>query len=425
MIAVERPLQGKVAVITGTSRGIGAEIAKSLAEAGADIIGTHVNLQYEGRASRVEQEVLSHGVNMKSTLADITETLGRQSLRESALSDSDGIDYLILNAAGGLEQGKGEGWAEKINIEAQLALVDEFLPHLRPSGKIIYLTSLWAHYYGEVKMIPGYESVARTKHAAEQALRERMPQFSAQDVRFGVLCGHIITGTAAHSLFRLADREGLQRLEATAEGGSFPTAVDMGKAAREMIMMDFEQGYTYFVGGQEVERLTEVDTTPFSWNREEIRQKLPMYGDSKLLVDEFHSPADKKTGIGQYRVRESDTEGHFLGEYGQLFRGVDQIEAAALTLGLIFLAQEPNTQAVPFFRGIDGPVRFVRMIFPGELITLDASLTERTTTGLRGNCNITVGGLTTTTIEGIDIGLAPNLRVARRIISGQKAERSK
>lgn len=257
-IQEEQPLRGKRAVITGTSRGIGAEIAKSLALVGVEIIGTHVDPRKEKRQDRVAREVQAAGSTFTSILADISEPAGRGVLLQAAIHPEGqeqlrNIDFLVLNAAGGLEEGKPKGWAEKINIESQLALVDQFLPYMNPGGKVIYLTSLWAHRYGEVKQLPAYEPVARTKHVAEQALRDRIDEMQQRGISLGVLSGHVIKGTAAHTLFTRGFKKRMDELEKTAEGGQFPKVTDMGNAVRDMLLMPFQSGYTHYVGGTEAE----------------------------------------------------------------------------------------------------------------------------------------------------------------------------
>lgn len=249
---MERLLQGNVAVITGTSRGIGAEIAKSLAGEGVAIIGNYVDPVKKKRADSVEQVVESLGSKMKSVLADITEPGDRQALLSATLTDyPKGIDYLILNAAGGLEKGKPKGWGEKINITAQLALVDIFLPHIRPGGYIIYLTSLWAHKYGKIEQIPFYQPIAQTKYIAEVKLREKIPELNEKGIKLGILCGSIVQGTATHLIFARALRTEMAALEKASKEGKFPEAKDMGNAVRDMILSGFESGHTYFVGQQQ------------------------------------------------------------------------------------------------------------------------------------------------------------------------------
>src|SRR3990167_9034349 len=100
-----------------------------------------------------------------------------------------------------------------------------------------------------------------------------------------------------------------------------------------------------------------------------------MYDRNKLLVREFVSPVEdetlgmKESGTGYYRVRKSDTRGHFTGEFDdiRLFRGVDEIEAAAQTLGLVFLRLEPVSGFVPYLKGVNGGIDFSGFVTPGEI----------------------------------------------------------
>lgn len=253
---MERPLEGKVAVITGNSRGIGAGISLALAEVGVNIIGSHVDPNKETRANKLKAQLEDLGIKSTSVVADITDPSGRKALLDAALANyTQGIDYLILNAAGGLEQGKPANWAETINKDAQLALVDTFLPHIRPNGAVMYITSLWAHKYGEVEQLPGYEPVAKSKNMGEKALRERIPELAERNIRLLIECGHIISGTAAYTLFRLDNRQYITEIEKTAEGGKFATPEDMGRAARDLILSDKISGSTVFVGGSYAEPL--------------------------------------------------------------------------------------------------------------------------------------------------------------------------
>lgn len=253
---MERLLDGKVAVVTGNSRGIGAGISLALAEGGAHIVGSHVDPSKEARVQKLKSQLDRFGVRSSSIVADVTEASGRRALLEAALTDHpQGVDYLILNAAGGLEQGKPATWAELINKEAQVALVDTFLPFMRPEGSVMYITSLWAHKYGEVVQLPGYEPVAKTKKAGELALRAKIPELADQDIKLLILCGHLISGTGAYTLFRIANKSLVDGLEKTVEGGKFATPEDMGKAARDLILSGKESGSIVFIGGTYAEPL--------------------------------------------------------------------------------------------------------------------------------------------------------------------------
>ena len=158
-IRERQPLQGKIGLVTGTARGIGAEIAVALGEAGASPIGTHVDPGKEAKQNETGERVRQFGVPFETITADITNEEDRQAMLYKAVGNPRyprKIDYLILNAAGGLEKNKPEDWAERINVDAQHALVDMFLPYMNERGTIIYMTSLWAHKYGEVNQLPAY-----------------------------------------------------------------------------------------------------------------------------------------------------------------------------------------------------------------------------------------------------------------------------
>ena len=182
------------------------------------------------------------------------------------------IDYLILNAAGGLENNKPEDWPVQINVHSQDSLVSHFLPFMNPGGKIIYLTSLWAHGYGDMKQLPAYGPIASSKNRFEREFRDRIPELQEWGVDVGVVVGHVIKGTAAHTLFSRSAKEELAKLEGMTETGQFPEAADMGNAVRDMLVSGFESGHTVYVGGKNAERIQRPDR---ALTREEIRAILP------------------------------------------------------------------------------------------------------------------------------------------------------
>lgn len=437
---MERPLEGKVAVITGASRGIGKQIALKLAEAGANIVGNSVDSGKQKRVDSVMEEIRKKGSHVSWSIGDVTTEQGRKDLWMETFMFNDDVHYLFLNAAGGLETDKEDGWAEKINVDSPLALVKAFtsdpdfseeLGFMKSGSKIIYLTSLWAENFGKVKQPPFYRPVARTKYLAERRLRGMIPDLEKRGISLGFLCGDIIYGTAAHSLMSKRFPNYISGLEKTAENGEFPTTEDMGEAALGMVTTEFKSGHTEYVGKRDLEPIDPLELESFTWNRQAIKRRLPMYGDSKLYVDEFISPKEdelgyaKETGIGRYTVRSSDTKGHFAGKFKDLkiFRGVDREEAAAQTLGLIFLALEPDLKFVPMYQGLN-KVRHKGVVSVGETIDMYAQITYMNSQEVRGNCEIKIGDEVVTEVSGINLGLLPGIDVARRMISLQKTARS-
>lgn len=413
----------KRAVITGTSRGIGAEIAVALAGVGVDIVGNHVDSRKEAKQGDTAARVLAQGVTFDSILADISEAAGRQELARGAWVSrrGEGIDYLVLNAAEGLERDKPEDYAETINIKAQHGMIDQFLPIMNPRGKIIFITSLWCHRYGDVKQLPAYGAVASTKHQFEQEFRGRIPELRNLGIDIGVVVGHVVRVTAAHTLFSRMAKEELARLEPMAKGGKFPDAADMGNAVKDMLLSNFESGHTVYVGGDRAELIEKYDR-PLT--REEVYKKLAMYSPSKMLVDGFELIKIGE-GKGFYIPKPRDFKGHFTGRFNdiKLWRGVDQLEALAQGMGLTLLMTEGDTGALGVFRGVRESVEYLGMAFPGDRLDMHNSVLRRTPDGAIGNAEFYVGDNIITRVKGLDIGIIPNLKMARRIVENQRSQR--
>ncbi len=421
-----QPLKGQLAVITGTSRGIGAGIARSLAEAGMDIIGNHVdpNPRKIQRQEEVGEYVMAQGSSFTDVLGDITDPSAREAILLAAIGSRENprkVNALILNAAGGLESDKPEDWAEQINIHAQDALMNEFLPYMSEGGKIVYVTSWWAHGYRQVPQLAGYGAVARSKGDSERKMRYRIPEMQEKKVQFGVVVGNVVKDTGAYTIFSRLAPEELARLEPGAEGGKFPYPADMGRAVRGMLEHDIEPGHTVYVGGTYPERL-HVPDRPLT--RSEVNAVLHMYDDNKLLVDTFEMTGEDE-GKGTYTVRPQDTQGHFAGKFKDIdiFRGVDQEEALAQILGLTYYFTEGDSGGVAVFRGAN--IRWNGMIFTGNTAELTSRIVLRTKDGLIGKGEIKVGNEVVAEAERLDLGIIPNEKLARRMVEMQRAKRSK
>ena len=197
-------LTGKVALVTGASRGIGAVVAQLLAERGVDLA-----INYRSKVARAEEiadKIRSIGRRALLAPADITNESEVSQMMGSIAANFAHLDLLVLNASGGLEKNKPADYAMDLNLTAQTRLVDLALPLMPEGGRIIFVTSHLAHFYGQKPVYELYETVAASKYAGEQSLRQRIPQLLEQGISLGIVSGDLIEGTITPKLMERANR---------------------------------------------------------------------------------------------------------------------------------------------------------------------------------------------------------------------------
>ena len=141
------PLAGKTALITGSSKGIGAATAQALAEAGAHVILTGRDVR---SLEKVEDRIHESGGSSSIAPLDLTEKDGVARLSSAIAQRWDKLDILVISAAylptlssvvqiDGAELAK----AMSINVLATHALLAGFDPLLKraPNARVIGLTS--------------------------------------------------------------------------------------------------------------------------------------------------------------------------------------------------------------------------------------------------------------------------------------------
>ena len=196
-------LDGRVALVTGSSRGIGADTARYLAAAGAAVV---VNYRSKApRADKVVAEITEAGGKAIAVGADLTDPASVAEMFERTVAELGPIDILVLNASGGMESGMGEDYAMRLNRDAQVNVVEGALPHLAEGARIVFGTSHQAHFIRTTPTMPEYEPVALSKRAGEDALRAKLPEFAASGVEFVVVSGDMIEGTITATLLERAN----------------------------------------------------------------------------------------------------------------------------------------------------------------------------------------------------------------------------
>lgn len=240
-------LTGKVALVTGGSRGVGSVTARLLAERGAAVVITYRDK--ERRAREVVEEIAALGSEGMAVQSDMTDAKSVTAMFADIEERFGRLDIVVLNASGGLEKDAASDYAMRLNRDAQLALVEGALPLMREGGRVVFVTSHLAHFHGQKPVMPEYEIVASSKRAGEIALRERMPELRKAGVSLVVVSGDLIDGTVTPKLLNRM-RPGVID-DRRKEAGWLPTTEDFARAIANAAAGDLVSGETIYVGSTE------------------------------------------------------------------------------------------------------------------------------------------------------------------------------
>jgi 3-oxoacyl-[acyl-carrier protein] reductase len=151
MLTNNKPLEGKVAVITGSGRGIGKAIAKAYAESGAAVCCVARTLsEIENTAQEIKK---SNGKSI-AVQADVTDIESIKKVFKKTADHFGGIDILIINAGVNLEpvsveESDPEKWKKIIdtNLFGSYYCAKYAIPYLkkRGAGKIIIIGSYFSN----------------------------------------------------------------------------------------------------------------------------------------------------------------------------------------------------------------------------------------------------------------------------------------
>jgi len=193
----------RIVLITGGSRGIGAEVAQQLA--GAD---THVVVNYRQRAERAEAiagAICSAGGYASTLRADIADEAECAAMIDTIATRFGRLDALVLNASTGLESKIDPGYAMRLNRDAQRRLARMAVPLMPVGGRIVFVTSHQAHFFPHKAVPKGYTAIAASKRAGETALHAMRSEFRRAGVHLTVVSAEMIDGTFAGTIVDAAN----------------------------------------------------------------------------------------------------------------------------------------------------------------------------------------------------------------------------
>jgi len=160
-------LEGKTALVTGASRGIGAAIAKRLAADGAKVAITYT--RGADAAASVVKAIESAGGKAIAIQADATDAKAVNAAIEKAVARFGGLDVLVNNAGTAIPKKFEDTTLEELdqmihlNIRGVFVATQAALKHMRNNGRIITIGSC----VGERMMTPGLVAYSATKGAVK------------------------------------------------------------------------------------------------------------------------------------------------------------------------------------------------------------------------------------------------------------------
>lgn len=221
-------LQGKTALVTGASRGIGRATALLLAKAGAQVL-VHYS-RGEKEANAVVAEIRAAGGKADKVAADLRAEQGPHALAERVRAIIGGrLDILVANAgvakAGSIADTTVADFDElfAVNVRAPYFLVQQLLPVMCQGSSVVLLSSLAAH--ASVGALSAYSA---TKGAIDTLVKHFAAELGERGIRVNAVAPGVVPTEMSNFAKTEAGRDftlGMQALKRMAEPDDIAAAI--------------------------------------------------------------------------------------------------------------------------------------------------------------------------------------------------------
>lgn len=211
MLGHAMDLHNKVALVTGSSRGIGRAIALELGRRGADVIINHRRNSTRAQAEAVAHELHTLGRRTLVVKADVADPQDVAQMFSLIQSEFGALHILVNNAASAvfrpLLQLEEKHWEHvwDVNVKAINVCIKQAVP-LMPRGAIVNITSL-----GSIRYLPNYGALGAAKAAIESLTRSYAVEL-APAIRVNAVCGGLVDETGFSEMMPHDEKERIARL---------------------------------------------------------------------------------------------------------------------------------------------------------------------------------------------------------------------
>ena len=223
-------LQGKVAIITGSSKGIGESIARGLAEHGAKVV---ISSRKQDAIDQVASTFVRDGLQALAIACHVGDEEHLKNLVSQTVEQYGGIDILINNAAinptyGPLKEVEGEVFEKimKVNLKAPFLLSNFCHPIMkeRGGGSIINIASVEG-----IKPSQGLGLYSVSKAALNMLTQSQAKEWGADGIRSNAICPGLIQTKFSQALWK--NEKILKQIEQHIPAGRMAQADEMAGLA--------------------------------------------------------------------------------------------------------------------------------------------------------------------------------------------------
>ncbi|KAK1306178.1 hypothetical protein QJS10_CPA10g01931 [Acorus calamus] len=150
METAKRRFEGKVAIVTASTQGIGFSIAERLGVEGASLV---ISSRKQKNVDEAVEKLRSRGIEAIGVVCHVSNAQHRQNLVEETMNKYGGIDVIVSNAAANPtvdnildteEPVLDKLW--EINVKASILLLQAAAPHLRQGSSVILISSIGGYH---------------------------------------------------------------------------------------------------------------------------------------------------------------------------------------------------------------------------------------------------------------------------------------